>query len=83
MLGKISPFYFILAFAFGIFYCYFTKPQPEVIVKFPSPQNAGKVIYKGSDDSCFKYDASKVACPFDKSLIKPQPVVTETKESPK
>ena len=64
----------MIAFALGLLYCYVTKPKPELVVKFPSPQNAGKVVYRNDDDTCFKYEASKVECPRDKNLIKPQPV---------
>ncbi len=71
---KIQPLYFFLAFAIGLLLCYVTNPKPEVIVKFPSPYNAGQIIYKDKADSCYKYNASKVTCPTDKSLIKPQPI---------
>lgn len=74
MLSKIHPFYFIAAFAVGLFYCYLTHPKPELVVKFPSPYNAGDIVYKDADDSCFKYKADKVECPLDRSLIKPQPL---------
>ena len=71
---KIQPLYFFLAFAIGLLLCYVTNPKPEVIVKFPSPYNAGQIIYKDKADSCYKYNVSKVTCPTDKSLIKPQPL---------
>ena len=71
---KIQPLYFFLAFAVGLLLCYVTNPKPEVIIKFPSPYNAGKIVYKDKADSCYKYSASQVACPIDKSLIKPQPI---------
>jgi hypothetical protein len=71
---KIQPLYFFLAFAVGLLLCYVTNPKPEVIVKFPSPYNAGKIVYKDKADSCYKFNASQVACPIDKSLIKPQPI---------
>lgn len=74
MFSKIHPFYFIFAFAIGLLYCYLTHPKPTVVVKFPSPYNAGTVVYKGEDDACFKIAADKVECPVDKSLIKPQPI---------
>jgi hypothetical protein len=70
---KLHPLYFLLSFAVGMLYCYLTNPKPEVIVKFPSPFNAGKVVYK-DDDTCYKYKADKVECPIDKSKIKPQPL---------
>jgi hypothetical protein len=76
MLSKIHPFYFFLSFAVGLLVCYVTNPKPEVIVKFPSPYNAGQVTYKGDDNTCYKYKADKVQCPLDKSMIKPQPVMS-------
>lgn len=76
MLSKVHPFYFIIAFAVGLLFCYITHPKPNVVVKFPSPYNAGQVTYK-SDDSCYKYKAERVSCPVDKNLIKPQPVASD------
>lgn len=77
MLNKIHPFYFIVAFAVGLLFCYITHPKPNVVMKFPSPVNAGQVTYKNHDDSCYKYKAEKVSCPTDRNLIKPQPVVSD------
>lgn len=77
MLSKIHPFYFLLSFAIGLLYCYLTHPKPDVIMKFPSPYNAGKITYKDNDDSCYKYKAEKVSCPLDSGLIKAQPVAED------
>ena len=74
MLNKINPFYFIISFAIGLFFVYAITPPPEVIVKFPSPFNAGSITYKDKADTCYVYKADKVACPMDKKLIKPQPL---------
>lgn len=74
MLGKINPFYFFISFAIGLFFVYIITPPPEVIVKFPSPFNAGSVTYKDKADACYIYKADKVSCPRDRSLIKPQPL---------
>lgn len=71
---KLRPLYFLLAFGIGLLFCYMTNPKPQVVVKFPSPYNAGQVIYKDSNESCYKYNASKVECPRDKALIKEQPI---------
>lgn len=71
---KIDPLAFFLAFAVGLLLCYICHPKPQMVVKFPSPQNAGKVKYRTEDDGCFKFEAEKVACPIDKGLIKPQPI---------
>lgn len=71
---RIHPFYFFLAFAVGLFFCYVTTPKPDLVLKFPSPYNAGKIVYHDIDDNCYKYKADKVECPADKSLIKDQPI---------
>jgi hypothetical protein len=76
MLSKIHPLYFFAAFAIGMLVVYLTKPRPELIVKFPTPQNAENIIYKTDDDTCFKFMASKESCPTDKALIKPQPILS-------
>lgn len=71
----ISPFYFFLAFGIGLLIVYMYAPRPEVVVKFPSPYNAGKIKYKDKHDNCYIIKASNVACPVDKSKIKPQPLL--------
>ena len=70
---KIQPLYFFIAFALGLLYCYVTKPKPDMVVKFPSPVNVGKVMYTSEDGSCYKFKADKESCPLDKTLIRPQP----------
>lgn len=74
ILQKISLVYFLIAFAIGLFFCYILTPAPDVIVKFPSPQNAGKIVYRDKADTCYMYKADAVECPMDTSLIKPQPI---------
>lgn len=71
LLGKIRPLYFFAAFAIGLLACYIMTPPPQVVVKFPSPYNAGQVIYKDGADNCFKFNAEHVACSAD---AKPQPL---------
>ena len=75
LVDKLNPIYFFLAFAVGLFYCYITTPSPNIVLKFPSPINAGTVTYKDKDDNCFKYIATQEAC--DKRDIKPQPLSLE------
>lgn len=74
MLLKLRFGYFFAAFAVGLFFCYVLTPPPEVVIKFPTPYNAGAVRYKNDADTCYVYRADKVACPFDRTMIKPQPV---------
>lgn len=73
-LSFIQPLWFFSAFAIGLLWVYTMSPAPTVVMKFPSPYNAGKIKYKDSNDTCFVYKADKVACPIDRSKIKKQPI---------
>ena len=69
-----SPFWFFIAFAIGFVTVLFTTPEPEYIIKYPTPDNAGKVIYRDSNDVCYKYIAKEVSCPADKTQLKTIPI---------
>jgi hypothetical protein len=73
MIKFFKPLYFFLSFAIGLFMVYLFQPAPTVVVKFPSPYNAGKITYS-KDDSCYKFKSTMVDCPENKEIIKPQPV---------
>lgn len=71
MINKyIIPFYFFIALFIGLFVAYVSTPVPDVIIQYPTPENAGKIIYKDDADVCYKYKAEEVSCPKDKSKIK-------------
>jgi hypothetical protein len=77
----IIPKYFFISFALSMIITYFITPAPEIIIKYPTPENAGKVIYKDDGDVCYKYRAEQVECPSDKSIIKSiQPQLTTDKK---
>ena len=61
---------FFIALAIGIFLTYVYAPQKKIIIKWPTPENAGKLIYKDNADSCYKYNAKEIPCPDDISMIK-------------
>ena len=67
---------FFIAFAIGIVLVYISTPAPTVVYKFPTPYNAGKVVYRDDAQNCYKFAVDTVKCPADKSLIKPQPIVS-------
>ena len=80
MLTNIRPLYFFISFAIGLLLVYVFHPAPTVVVKFPSPYNAGKITYEDKHDSCYKYTANKVACPTDSKEIKSQPLFEDFNE---
>lgn len=59
---KINPLIFFAAFAAGMFFSYLHKPAPQIVYKMPTPENAGKVVYKDKVGTCYKYKAFKVDC---------------------
>ena len=70
ILKFIIPFYFFIALFIGLFIAYISTPAPDIIIKYPTPQNAGKIVYKDDSDVCYKYKAEEVSCPKDKSNVK-------------
>lgn len=66
---KLNIYYFVISLTVGLLFAYLFTPQPEVIIKYPTPENAGKVVYKDVSDVCYKYKANEVSCPADKSKI--------------
>lgn len=66
---------FLIGFIIGLTYVYYKQPEPIIQVKFPTPYNAGEVVYKDDADTCFEYTFKKVKCPADKTLVRKQPVI--------
>ena len=66
----IDPFYFLLAITIGMLFVYTTLPVPDVIIKYPTPENAGKVIYRDVAYNCYTYEADNVTCPQNEFEIK-------------
>ena len=66
----IDPLIFLVALCLGLFYTYITAPMPEIVIKYPTPFNAGKITYVDKNNVCYKYKMEKVNCPIDQSKIK-------------
>lgn len=61
---------FWIALGVGILIAYLWAPQPRVIYKYPTPENAGKVTYVDKAGVCYKYRAREVDCPADPEPMK-------------
>lgn len=70
----ILPLPFFISLFIGFMMCYVLTPPPKIVYKFPTPQNASKVIYRDESENCYKYDVDEVPCPKDKSKITEQPI---------
>lgn len=70
LLDYIDPLYFLVALAVGLLYTYMTVPEPQIVIKYPTPFNAGQITYVDQNDVCYKYQIQKERCPADPSKIK-------------
>lgn len=71
---KLDITIFFISLCIGLFLCYITNPTPDIIIKYPNPDNYKLITYIDKASNCFKYDISKVDCPKDRSLIKEFPL---------
>jgi hypothetical protein len=74
LFNYIDPFYFVVALAVGLLFTYLTAPKPTVIIRYPTPENAGKITYRDDADVCYKYKVVPTDCPADRNLIKEVPI---------
>jgi hypothetical protein len=72
---RFNVLVFLAAFAVGMMYVYINVPPVKYVLTYPTPYNAGNVVYKDAAGTCFVFDAKKVECPQDKKKIKQQPIV--------
>ena len=66
----IDPMVFLISLCIGLLYTYVTISPPKVVIKYPTPYNAGKVTYIDQANVCYKYDVQKVDCPRDRKGVK-------------
>lgn len=63
---------FVIAFLIGLFYAYIDVPKERIVIKYPTPYNTNKMVYKGLNDECYKFKAIEVKC--TQHAI-PQPII--------
>ena len=71
---KLNITAFIISFCIGLMYVYISSPPKKIVLKYPTPFNAGKIVYRDHADTCFVFDAKKEPCPKDKSKVKTHPI---------
>ena len=69
-----NPIVFLISLCIGIFFVYIITPPPKVIVKYPTPENSGRIVYKDEAHNCFKIISKEVNCPKNKKDITSIPV---------
>ena len=73
MLGKyVDLKVFIISLAVGLFLVYIYHPQDTVVYVYPTPENAGNIIYRDKANTCYKFEEQQVTC--NQSNIKEIPL---------
>lgn len=78
-----EPQYFFISFFIGILLVYISVPTPEVILRYPTPHNAGKLVYKDDADMCYVYDSKEIACPSSGVIDTPLQTVNNVDKNKK
>ena len=65
---------FLIGLTIGIFFVYVLKPAAMVITKYPNLDNAGHVVYRDRNGTCFQYTTNEVDCDKSEDRIKPYPL---------
>ena len=71
----VDPFYFLMALCVGLLYTYVSSAPQRVVIKYPTPFNAGKITYVDDAGVCYKYKVKETKCPKDPKKIKKMPIV--------
>jgi len=54
---------FLVGLALGMLFVYIRMPPPKIVIKYPNPENVGKIVYKDDAANCYVYKADKAECP--------------------
>lgn len=59
---QFHVFAFLIAFAVGMVYVYIKNPDERTIIKYPTPYNVNRLVYRGEAGDCYKFKTEEVAC---------------------
>ena len=72
--SQISIKWFLLSFSLGLLLVYCTMPNPEIIVKYPTPDVTNKMVFTDDTNNCYKFNTKEVKCPSDIKKISNFPI---------
>ena len=70
----ISCRVFLVSLSIGLLFAYLSTPTPNIIYVYPTPDNSDTIEYIDKADNCFKFNATEITCPIDKSTIQHIPI---------
>jgi hypothetical protein len=69
---KLVPL--VIGLAIGVIAIMFIKPEQSVVLKYPTPENSGKIVYKDKNGVCYKYTSTEVDCDKNEAKLKDFPL---------
>lgn len=74
MIKHIRIYPLIIGIVIGFISVVLVRPSKNVVYKYPTAENAGKIIYKDKNDVCYKYNFTEVDCNKNGDRLKPYPL---------
>lgn len=65
---------FFIAFTLGILYVYLLSGRPEIIIKYPTPDNAHQYIFRDDAENCYRFHTQEIPCPKNPLSINNIPI---------
>jgi hypothetical protein len=69
-----QPIPFLIGLFIGILYVYLFTGRPEIIIKYPTPENANNFIFRDDAENCYKFHTQEIKCPNNPLAIKNIPI---------
>lgn len=63
VLSTINIPIFIASLIVGLVYVFISNPSQEKVSVYPTPSNAGRIIYADKAGLCYAYEPEPVKCP--------------------
>ena len=74
MLKHIEIRPLLIGLIVGVVAILMIKPQHNIVYKYPTAENAGKIVYKDKNGVCYKYSSKEVGCDANESRLKDFPL---------
>jgi len=68
IIDNIDPWWFFISLFVGLFIVYCTTPHPDIIIKYPTPENASHSIFEDDSNNCYKFVTHEVDCKTAKEV---------------
>jgi hypothetical protein len=68
ILSNIDTFWFLTSLCVGLLLVYCTTPTPDIIIKYPTPFNAHKLVFEDDVNNCYRFHTHEVSCPRAKDI---------------